>query len=112
MHEFLKFCVQMFSFVLISCTNSCKNSYVNSYVNFIHEICNKFVIFSRIKGAVPNQIAREPRGEHLPSSSLCYKVLQRKKLVLQGVTKEKAARNITTFHRLPSSDMVAVWHDK
>ena len=30
----------------------------------------------------------------------------------KGVTEEKAAGNISTFQQLPSSDMVAVWHDK
>ena len=35
-HEVLKFHIQMFSFVLISCTNS----YPNIYVNFVHEIRN------------------------------------------------------------------------
>ena len=43
-HEFLNICVQFFSFVVISCTNS----YANSYVNLVHEIRTKFVILGRI----------------------------------------------------------------
>ena len=42
-HEFLKFHIRIFSFVLILCTNL----YANSYVNFVHEIPTKFVIFGR-----------------------------------------------------------------
>ena len=44
MHEFLKFRVRIFSFVLISCTNS----YVNSYVNFVHEFRNFWQNFEKI----------------------------------------------------------------
>ena len=42
MHKFLKFHVQIFSFVFT-------NSYVNSHVNFEHEIRAKFVILEELR---------------------------------------------------------------
>ena len=42
MHEFLKFHVQIFSFVFV-------NSYVDLYVNFVHEIHMKFIIFGKLR---------------------------------------------------------------
>ena len=42
-HEFLKFDVHIFSFVLILCMNL----YANSHVNFVHEIRTKLIILGR-----------------------------------------------------------------
>ena len=41
MHEFLKFPVRIFPFVL--------NSYANSYVNCVHEIRTKFIILDKLR---------------------------------------------------------------
>ena len=47
-------------------------------------------ILVTFKGAVPDHIAREPRGKHLPCQACC-----------KGVTEEEAARNISTFLSAP-----------
>ena len=58
--------IDLFSSALSDCQNAF--SILCEVFNSIEEVTLSIV--RELKGAVPDQIAPEPRGEHLPSSSL------------------------------------------